>query len=65
MGVRMNPEPVQWITREMITRLAGPVSLFRQALHDGAREWMAARLLVSSFVLIVSCFAVLLFGGWR
>lgn len=61
----MNTEPVQWITREMITRLAGPVSLFRQALHDGAREWMAARLLVAGFVVVVSCLALLLLGNWR
>ena len=38
--------------------------LFRRSLHDGARDWMAARLLVSSFVFLVSCLAVLLFGGW-
>jgi hypothetical protein len=57
--------PVQWVTREMIVRLAHPYSLVRLALHDGARERMAARLLVSSFVLLVSGLALLLFGEWR
>lgn len=60
----MNVEPVQWITREMVVRLAGPVSLFRQSLHDGAWERAAARLLLLGFVVCVLGFAGLLWGGW-
>ncbi len=56
--------PVQWVTREMIARLRGPASLFRGALDQAAKERRAARLLVSSFMLLVSCLAVLLFGEW-
>lgn len=59
----MNTEPVQWITREMVVRLAGPVSLFRCSLHDAAWERAAARLLVVSFVVVVAGFGVVLFGG--
>lgn len=62
----MRPMPVQYITREMIARLAGPQSLLRMTLTDGEWERRAARLLVSSFMFLVSCVGVLLFlGGVR
>lgn len=61
----MRPMPVQWVTREMVARLRGPASLFRSSLSEAERERVAARLLVSSFMLLVSCLAVLLFGEWR
>lgn len=51
---------VQYITREMLTRLKEPASLLWDSIEDGGRERRAARLLVSSFMFVVSCFAVLL-----
>ena len=62
----MRPMPVQYITREMIARVKGPQSLLRMTLTDGEWERRAARLLVSWFVLLVSCVGALLFlGGVR
>ena len=60
----MKQVEVQYITREMIARLKEPTSLLRGSIEDGDRERRAARMLVSSFVFLVSCFAVLLFGEW-
>lgn len=60
----MKQVEVQYITREMIARLKEPDSLLRMTLTDGDWERRAARVLVAGFVLIVSCFAVLLFGEW-
>ena len=51
---------VQYITREMIARLKDPTSLVWDSIEDGDRERRAARILVSSFMFVVSCFAVLL-----
>ena len=51
---------VQYITREMIARLASGNSLLWDSICDGQWERRAARLLVISFVLLVSCLGVLL-----
>lgn len=57
----MNPVPVQYITREMIVRLTRVrTSLLWASIVDGQWERRAAQLLVSGFVLVVACFAVLL-----
>ena len=56
---------VQYITREMIVRLTRVrTSLLWASIVDGQWERRAARMLVSGFMFLVSCFAVLLFGGW-
>lgn len=60
----MRPLEVQYITREMIARLKNSESLLWESIVDGKWERAAARWLVAGFVLIVSCFAVLLFGEW-
>lgn len=60
----MTPVPVQWITRELVLRLAGPVSLLRVALTDGERERAAARWLLVGFIVVVCGFGLLLMGGW-
>ena len=52
---------VQYITREMIVRLTRVrTSLLWASIVDGQWERRAARVLVSSFMFLVSCFAVLL-----
>ena len=51
---------VQYITREMLARLTRPESLLWDAIVDGQWERRAARLLVISFVLLVSCVGALL-----
>lgn len=56
----MKQVEVQYITREMIARLKAPTSLLWDSIEDGDRERRAARLLVSGFLLLVSCLAVLL-----
>lgn len=56
----MRPMEVQYITREMIARLKKPASLLWDSIEDGERERRAARWLVSGFLLLVLCLAVLL-----
>lgn len=51
---------VQCITREMVARLTRPESLLWDAIVDGQWERRAAQLLVSGFMLLVSCMGVLL-----
>mgnify|MGYP001003726595 CR=1 FL=1 len=51
----MTPVPVQWITRELVLRLA---------LTDGERERAAARWLLVGFIVVVCGFGLLLMGGW-
>ena len=47
------------MTREMIARLKEPTSLLWASIEDGRWERRAARMLVSGFMFVVSCFAVL------
>ena len=56
----MRPMEVQYITREMIARLKEPTSLLWDSIEDGERERRAARWLVSSFLLLVTCMGVLM-----
>lgn len=57
----MRHAEVQYITREMIVRLTRVrTSLLWASIVDGQCERRAARLLVSGFVFVVACFAVLL-----
>lgn len=57
----MRHAEVQYITREMIVRLTRVrTSLLWASIVDGQSERRAAQLLVSGFVFVVSCFAVLL-----
>lgn len=57
----MRHAEVQYITREMIVRLTRVrTSLLWASIVDGRWERRAAQLLVSSFVFLVACFAVLL-----
>ena len=56
----MKQVEVQYITREMIARLKEPTSLLWDSIEDGDRERRAARLLVLSFMFLVSCVWLLL-----